>query len=37
MDTKDITKLINERKKNNTDEAKKKRELFEFDVGKDKE
>lgn len=37
MDTKDITVLINERKKRNTEEERKKRELFEFDVGKEKE
>ena len=37
MDTKDITDLKNERAKRNNAEDKKKKELFEFDIGKDKE
>ena len=37
MDTKDITNLKNERNKRNTEEEKKKRELFEFEVSKKKE
>ena len=37
MDTKDITDLKNERAKRNNAEDKRKKELFEFDIGKDKE
>ena len=37
MDTKDITDLKKERAKKDTHEERKKRELFEFNVGKDKE
>ena len=37
MDTKDITDLKKERAKKDTAEERKRKELFEFDVGKEKE
>ena len=37
MDTKDITDLKNERAKRDTEEERKRKELFEFDLNKEKE